>query len=78
MGVGATCDKGVRGMGNFLDQPAQVLRTFRETPSAPRLGVPPAEGARLAAGRTGARLRGVIFHPKNKVEGLSPSTPRMV
>ena len=24
-------------MGNFLDQPGQVLSTFRETPSPPRL-----------------------------------------
>ena len=38
----AQCDKGVRGMGNFLDQRGQVLRTFSEIPSAPRLGVTPA------------------------------------
>ena len=39
--------------------------------------LPLAKGARLAAGRTSARLR-VDFPLKNKVEGLSPSTPRMV
>ena len=52
-------------MGNFLDQRGQVLRTFSKTHSAPRLGSLPA-------------AEGVIFPLKNKVEGLSPSTPRMV
>ena len=66
-------------MGNFLDQRAQVLRTFSETPSAPRLGVPPAGRGSTPGGRPDRRAaEGVDFPLKNKVEGLSPSTPRMV
>ena len=73
------CDKGVRGMGNFLDQRGQVFRTFSETPWAPRLGVPHACRGRTLGGRPDLRAaEGVIFPPKNKVEGLSPSSPRKV
>ena len=63
-------------MGNFLEQRGQVLNTFRETPSAPRLGVPLAGQGSTPGGRRAAE--GVNFPPKNKVEGLSPSIPRMV
>ena len=68
-------------MGNFLDQPGQVLSTFRETPSAPRLeGVLPGQGSTPGGQPDQWTLGGggVYFPLKNKVEGLSPSTPRMV
>ena len=66
-------------MDNFLDQRAQVLRTFSEILSAPRLGVPPAGRGSTPGGRLDRRAaEGVNFPLKNKVEGLSPSIPRMV
>ena len=39
--------------------------------------LPPAEGACLPAGQPSAPLVGVDFPLKNKVEGLSPSTPQI-
>ena len=68
----AECDKGVRGMGNFLDQRGQVFRTFSETPSAPRLGVPHACRGSTPGGRPGrpARGRGGSFFPRKiKLKG---------
>ena len=52
-------------MGNFLDQPGQVLSTFRETPSAPRLeGVLPGRGSTPGGRPDRWTLGGVIFSPE--------------
>ena len=50
-------------MGNFLDQRGQVLRTFSETPSAPRLGVPPGGRGSTPGGRPDRRAAERVDFP---------------
>ena len=55
---------------------ATFWTTFSRTtgPDVPSAGQGSTPGGRLDQ----RAAEGVIFSPKNKVEGLSPSTPRMV
>ena len=73
MGVGATfwttfsrnVTKESEEWATFLDQRAQVLRTFSETPSAPRLGSLPRGRGSMPGGRPDRRVaEGGHFSPE--------------